>query len=88
MARGNHGQPIFRDDKDRLRLIETLAEACERTGWQTHAYVLMANHYHLLLTTPEPNLSDAMKWLQSAYTQRYNGRHKIFGHLFRAATKP
>jgi hypothetical protein len=56
MARGNHGQSIFKDDKDRHRFIETLAEACEKTGWKVHAFVLMANHYHLLITTPEPNL--------------------------------
>jgi len=47
----------------------------------------MGNHYHLLVTTPEPNLSAGMKWLQSAYTQRYNGRHKVFGHLFQGRYK-
>ena len=47
MARGNHGQPIFKDDKDRERFMETLAEAGEKTGWRIYAYVLMSNHYHL-----------------------------------------
>jgi REP element-mobilizing transposase RayT len=87
MARGNHGQSIYKDDKDRRCFTETLAEACEKTGWKVHAYVLMANHYHLLITTPEPNLSDGMKWLQGTCTQRYNGRHKLFGHLFQGRYK-
>src|SRR5713226_7782880 len=82
MARGSHAQPIFADNQDRRRFLETLEEACQRTGWRIHAYVLMGNHYHLLLQTPERNLVAGMKWLQSACTQRYNGRHKVFGHLF------
>jgi REP element-mobilizing transposase RayT len=45
----------------------TLAEACEKTGWQVHAYVLMSNHYHLLLETPEANLASGMKWLQGLH---------------------
>ena len=74
MARGSHGQPIFADDPDRKRFLETLQEACQRTGWRIHAYVLMGNHYHLLVETPEGNLVPGMKWLQSTYTQRYNAR--------------
>ena len=49
MARGNQGRAIFGDDNDRKRFVETLAESCEKTGWRIHAYVLMANHYHLLV---------------------------------------
>ena len=64
MARGNQGRPIFKDDKDPQRFLETLEEACAKTGWQVHAYVLMGNHYHLLLETPEANLVVGMKWLQ------------------------
>jgi len=82
MARGNQGRAIFGDDTDRKRFVETLAEACEKTGWRIHAYVLMGNHYHLLVETPEGNLVAGMKWLQGTYTQRYNGRHKVLGHLF------
>jgi putative transposase len=87
MARGNQGQPIFKDDKDRERFLETLQEACKKTGWLVQAYVLMGNHYHLLLATPEGNLVAGMKWLQGAYTQRFNGRHKVFGHLFQGRYK-
>ena len=82
MARGNQGRVIFEDDKDRQCFLETLGEACDKTGWRIHAYVLMGNHYHLLVETPEGNLVAGMKWLQGTYTQRYNGRHQIFGHLF------
>ncbi len=87
MARGNHQGPIVDDDRDRQRWLETLAEACEKTGWRVHAYVLMNNHFHLLVATPEPNLSDGMKWLQSTYTSRYNRRHQLFGHLFQGRYK-
>lgn len=87
MARGNQGQPIYKDDQDRKRFLETLAESCQKTGWLIHAYVLMGNHYHLLIETPEANLVAGMKWLQGAYTQRYNGRHKVFGHLFQGRYK-
>ena len=87
MARGNQGQVIFRDDGDRRRFLETLGEACEKTGWRIHAYVLMGNHYHLLVETPEGNLVTGMKWLQGTYTQRFNGRHEVFGHLFQGRYK-
>ena len=87
MARGNHGQPVFGDPQDRKRFLEALAEACGKTGWRVHAYVLMGNHYHLLVETPEPNLVAGMKWLQGTYTQRYNARHGCFGHLFQGRYK-
>ncbi len=87
MARGNRRQVIFRDDGDYRRFLETLGEACRKTGWRIHAYVLMANHYHLLLETPEPNLVAGMKWLQGAYTQRHNYRHQTCGHLFQGRYK-
>jgi putative transposase len=78
---------IFRDDRDRIRLLETLGEACEKTGWRIHAYVLMFNHYHLLLEAPQPNLVAGMKWLQGTYTQRFNARHRVRGHLFQGRYK-
>jgi len=87
VARGNQGQAIFQDDGDRRSFLKTLGEACEKTGWKVHAYVLMSDHYHLLLETPEANLVRGMKWLQGAYTQRYNHRHKVRGHLFQGRYK-
>ncbi len=82
MSRGDRREDIFLDDVDRQDFIKTLAEACQKTGWQVHAYCLMRNHYHLVLETPNANLVAGMAWLQSAYTIRLNHRHKLFGHVF------
>lgn len=82
MARGNRRQPIFLDDDDRRFFLNTLSQACGRTGWRVHAWVLMGNHYHLLIQTPEPNLVEGMKWLQNTYTRRFNTRHRLWGRLF------
>ena len=82
MARGSHGEPVFADDTDRKRFLETLGEACARTAWRIHACVLMGNHYHLLVQTPAPSLVAGIKWLQGTCTQRYNSQHDLFGHLF------
>ena len=82
MNRGDRREAIFADDQDRQRFLETLAETCQRTGWQVHAYCLMPNHFHLVVETPQPNLVVGMKWLLGTYTSRFNRRHKEFGHLF------
>lgn len=87
MARGNQGRPIYQDDTDRRCFLKTLEESCQKTGWRIHAYVLMNNHYHLLVETPEANLVAGMKWLQGIYTQRYNHRHGMIGHLFQGRYK-
>jgi putative transposase len=82
MNRGDRREPIFRNDKDRLGLLDTLAEACGKTAWQVHALCLMLNHFHLVMETPQPNLVAGMKWFLGTYTSRFNRRHKLFGHLF------
>ncbi len=82
MSRGDRLEPIFGDNADRRRFVETLAECCSKTGWQVHAYVFMPNHFHLVVTTPQPNLMSGMKWLLGTYTGRFNRRHKLVGHLF------
>ena len=87
MSRGNRGDRIFEDDKDHEVFLDTLKEACERTGWRVHAFILMGNHYHLALETPEANLVVGMKWLQGTYTQRFNARHKVWGHLLQGRYK-
>lgn len=87
MSRGNHQEPVFLDDHDNRMFLEALEEVCGRTGWMVHAFVLMDNHYHLLLETPEPNLVDGMRWLQGTYTKRHNIRHKKWGHLFQSRYK-
>ena len=82
MNRGERRERIFVDDADRRRFVETLGEVCAKTGWQVHAYVLMPNHFHWVVETPQPNLVAGMKWLLGTYTSRFNRRHKLFGHLF------
>jgi REP element-mobilizing transposase RayT len=67
--------------------LVTLEEACKRAGFFLYSYVLMGNHYHLPLQTPEGNLVDGMKWLQSTYTARVNARHHQRGHLFQGRYK-
>ena len=80
--RGDRREEIFKDDQDRERFLETLAEVCAKTGWQVHALCLMGNHFHLVLETPQGNLVAGMKWFLGTYTSRFNRRHKLFGHLF------
>lgn len=87
MSRGNRREPIFLDDHDNRAFLDTLEEVCNRTGWRVHAFVLMGNHYHLLIETPEANLVDGMRWLQGTYTKRLNIRHKQWGHLFQSRYK-
>ena len=82
MNRGDRRELIFMDDADRQRFVETLGEGCVKTRWQVHAYVLMPNHFHLVVETPGPNLVAGMKWFLGTYTSRFNRRHKLFGHLF------
>jgi len=66
MNRGDRREPIFNDDKDRLLFLDTLAEACQKTDWQIHAWCLMHNHFHLVTETPRGNLVDGMQWLLGA----------------------
>ena len=68
--------------EDRKRFLATLGEVCAKTGWQVHALCLMANHFHLIVETPQPNLVAGMKWFLGTYTGRFNRRHKFSGHLF------
>ena len=82
MNRGDRREPIFKDDTDRQRFLETLGETCLKTGWQVHAYCMMMNHFHLVVETPQANLVAGMKWFLGTYTSRFNRRHKLFGHLF------
>ena len=82
MNRGDRREPIFKDDVDHWRFLDTLGEACEKSDWQVLAYCLMPNHFHLVVETPQGNLVAGMKWFLGTYTSRFNRRHKLFGHLF------
>ena len=86
-SRGNAGTEIFLDDGDRVRFLEVLGTVVERFGWICHAYCLMTNHYHLLIETPQPNLSRGMQHLNGVYTQWFNRRHSRAGHLVQGRFK-
>jgi REP element-mobilizing transposase RayT len=81
-SRGDRKEAIFLDDADRHDFLKTLAEACQKTGFEVHAYCLMKNHFHLVVETPQANLVAGMRWLLSAYSLRLNHRHKLCGHVF------
>ena len=87
LCRGDRRQAIFGADTDREMFMATLGEMCGRTGIVIHSYVLMSNHYHLLLETPQANLVAGMAWFQGTYTQRFNARHRLSGHLFQGRYK-
>lgn len=87
MSRGNRMQSIFDDDEDREIYVKTLGETCRSAGWIVHSFVLMKNHYHLLIETLRPTLVKGMQYLNSTYTRRYNVRHKTWGHLFQGRYK-
>jgi REP element-mobilizing transposase RayT len=86
-ARGNAGQAIFLDDNDRQRFLDALSEGVDRFGWICHAYCLMTNHYHLLVETPNANLSRGMQQLNGVYTQAFNRRHGRVGHVLQGRFK-
>jgi putative transposase len=81
-SRGNRRERIFANDTDREHFLDLLGIAVRRFGWRISAFVLMTNHFHLVLSTPEPNLSHGMKWLNSSYACWFNRRHQTLGHLF------
>jgi putative transposase len=86
-ARGNEQRDIFRDDKDRERFLGYLETAVGRYKAVIHVYCLMSNHYHLLLSTPEGNLSQIMRHINGGYTTWFNKRHNRCGHLFQGRYK-
>jgi putative transposase len=81
-SRGNERRPIFSDDIDRRMFLTLLGQTVKRFGWSLTAWVLMTNHFHLVIQTPEVNLSRGMHWLNGTYVGWFNRRHKRCGHLF------
>ncbi|MDA8100965.1 MAG: transposase [Nitrospiraceae bacterium] len=81
-SRGNEKKPVFKDDADRQNFLNTLQHVNKRYNWICHAYCLMTNHYHLLIETPDGNLSLGMRQLNGVYTQLFNKQHGRTGHLF------
>jgi len=86
-SRGNERREVFRDDEDRELFLRVLARVVKACRWRLHAWVLMGNHYHLLLETPDAMLSRGMRQLNGVYTQRFNRRHRRVGHLFQGRFK-
>ncbi len=86
-SRGDHREDIFLCDDDRLDWLEVLGTVCDRFNWVIHAFCQMSNHYHLLLETVDGNLSKGMRQLNGIYTQRFNRRHRLVGHLFQGRYK-
>ncbi|WP_269523569.1 transposase [Coraliomargarita parva] len=87
ISRGNYRKELFRSENTGKAFERTIFEATERCGWKLHAYVIMSNHYHLAVETPEPNLVDGMKWLQSTFATRFNRLRKERGHVFQGRYK-
>ena len=82
-ARGNHRQQIYLTDIDRGRFLGRLQRTVERYEWRMHAYCLMDNHIHLLVSTPAPTLARGMQYLLSGYARAFNREYSLQGHLFR-----
>ena len=86
-SRGNAKGEIFADDQDREKFLDILVSVVKKHRWLCHAYCLMGNHYHLLLETPEGNLSRGMRQLNGIYTQAFNRSHKRPGTSSRGGTR-
>ena len=86
-SRGNAKQDIYMNGEDREVFLDILGNTISRMGWICHGYCLMINHYHLIIETPEANLSKGMRLLNGVYTQTFNRRHDGAGHLFQGRFK-
>ena len=86
-SRGNRKQTLFLNDTDRRRFLGLVEQLPERFRLEVHAFVLMDNHYHLVVRTPEPNLGHAIKWLNVSYSSRFNWAHRQSGHVFQGRYK-
>jgi putative transposase len=87
LNRGNYRQDIFAIPGSGVSFEQTLFDACGRFGWRLHAYVLMSNHYHLCVETPDARLAAGMQWLQSTFANRFNRLVRDRGHVFQGRYK-
>jgi putative transposase len=85
--RGNYRRDLFAAKGAAESFRKCLFEAAERCGWRLHAFVIMRNHFHLAVETPEPNLSDGMKWLQGTWAARFNRFRGEVGRPFQGRYK-
>lgn len=86
-SRGNRREDIYLDDEDRKAWLMVLGKVCERFNWVVHAYCQMSNHYHIIVETIDGNLSRGMRQLNGYYTQLFNRKHKLVGHLYQGRFK-
>lgn len=87
MLWSNQRRRLARHEADYRKRIDWVRRTVETYGWHVHTFVVMPNHEHLLLQTPEPNLSAAMQFLNDSYTRYFNRRHRRVGHLFQGGFK-
>ena len=86
-SRGDRREDIYLNNDDRRDWLDVLGNTCQRFNWVVHAFCQMSNHYHLLLETIDGNLARRMRQLNGEYTQGFNRRHKLVGHLFQGRYK-
>jgi putative transposase len=86
-SRGDGREDIYRDDEDRRQWLKLFGETCERYGWICYSYCLMSNHYHIVIETPDANLSKGMRHLNGVYTQRFNKKYNRVGHVYQGRYK-
>ena len=87
MNRGNTGMNIFRSERDREKFLDYVGKAVKRFDIKVHIYCLMTTHYHFLIETPHPNLSQAIKWINAGYSMYFNRKRRRHGHLFQGRFK-
>jgi REP element-mobilizing transposase RayT len=86
-SRGDRREAIYDDDADHACFLDALGQVAADVNWICHAYCLMTNHYHLVIETPDSNLSKGMRQLNGVFTQNSNRRHGRTGHLFQGRFK-
>src|SRR4051812_12351362 len=86
-SRGDRQQTIYQDDADRVAWLEILGLVCVRFNFVIHSFCQMTNHYHLVVETADGNLSQGMRQLNGRYSQHFNRRHQLVGHLFQGRYK-
>ena len=86
-SRGDRREAIYLDAFDRHAWLDLLAQVCDRYNFVVHSFCQMSNHYHMLVETVEGNLARGMRQLNGTYTQYFNRRHHLVGHLFQGRYK-
>jgi len=87
ISRGHRRENIFRNDGDRNKFLNKLSIAAERLQLKIHAYVLMSNHYHLLIETPQANIAKAMHDINAGYANWYRHKYRLIGSIFQGRYK-